>query len=283
MKCAICGRETAEKFHINGRCVCEECYSFFITETGVSKSMTFLNMQVSDYVRNLQEMEDAELRNSLVTALRKHAGKCSVRIPSALLDEASDAVLNGSVGQLVTSTENSVQDDGADEEADEEVILNRDVALLTTDTYPGRKIVKVFGIDGVNIGLRAAVKVVDVGRHGFAVFVHAADAADNAVTHDRSDVRRTVAFALDGINGFLHALDGDVEKLVNVHLHPARLRIVQRGGKRVRRDRIKIFVVDGNLDRLRARIKSHVKLCHIQSSCESLAGNFSRMHFTQVC
>ena len=26
MKCAICGRETAEKFHINGRCVCEECY-----------------------------------------------------------------------------------------------------------------------------------------------------------------------------------------------------------------------------------------------------------------
>lgn len=146
MKCAICGRETAEKFHINGRCVCEECYHFFITETGVSKSMTFLNMQVSDYLRNLQEMEDAELRNSLVTALRKHAGKCSVRIPSALLDEASDAVLNGSVGQPVTSTENSVQDDGADEEADEEVILNRDVALLTTDTYPGRKIVKVFGI-----------------------------------------------------------------------------------------------------------------------------------------
>ena len=143
-------------------------------------------MQVSDYVRNLQEMEDAELRNSLVTALRKHAGKCSVRIPSALLDEASDAALNGSVGQPVTSTENSVQNEGADEEADEEVILNRDVALLTTDTYPGRKIVNLIVIIPYvfNVGMIPAYLLVkDIGLIGHlpAVFLPGAISTYNCI------------------------------------------------------------------------------------------------------
>ena len=142
--------------------------------------------------------------------------------------------------------------------------------------------VEVLGVDCVNVSLRAAVEIIDIGCDGFAVFVHAADAADDAVTHDGGDVGRTVAFALDGLDGLLHALDGDVEKLIDVHLHPAGLRVVQSGGKRVRRDRIEVFVVDGNLNRLRAGIETHVKLCHVQLFLRIVSGHFSSKHCTQV-
>ena len=122
--------------------------------------------------------------------------------------------------------------------------------------------VEVERVDRIDVFLRAAVEVIDIGGDGFTVFVHAADAADDAVAHNGGDVRGRVPLALDVLDRLFHAFDGDVEELVAVHLHPAGLGIVQRGGKRVRGNETELLVVDGNLDGLRARIKSHVKLSH---------------------
>ena len=59
-----------------------------------------------------------------------------------------------------------------------------------------------------------------------------------------------------------HAFDAIVEIVVDVHLHPARLRIIDLGRQRMRGDQREVFVVDGNLHALRAGVKTHVELAH---------------------
>ena len=122
--------------------------------------------------------------------------------------------------------------------------------------------VEVFGVDGIGVSLRAAVKVIDVGGHGVAFSVDAADAADDAVTHHGADVGGVVAFAADFIRAALHAGKCDAEKLIGIHLYPARMRVVQGCRGRCLRQGRQRLIVNGDLHALGAGIKAHVKFGH---------------------
>ena len=56
------------------------------------------------------------------------------------------------------------------------------------------------GVEGLDVWCRAAVKIVDVGRHGIALGVDADDAADDAVAHDGADVLRIPAHFPEGLS-----------------------------------------------------------------------------------
>ena len=56
------------------------------------------------------------------------------------------------------------------------------------------------GVEGLDVGCCAAVKIVDVGRHGIAIGVDADDAADDAVAHDGADVLRIPAHFPEGLS-----------------------------------------------------------------------------------
>ena len=103
---------------------------------------------------------------------------------------------------------------------------------------------------------RAAVEIVDVGGDGAAFGVHARDPADDAVAHDGRDVGGVEPLFLHFVRHVAGGADRKREVFLNVHLHPARLRIGE--GRRVAFlcDALHRFVVNGDFDALRTGVET---------------------------
>ena len=130
------------------------------------------------------------------------------------------------------------------------------VSGLTAPDLAGR------AVDRVNVFLRPRIQIVDEGSNRVAVSVNTGDTADNAVTHNGSDIRRIIALAAEFIAAGLHAGNRIRDVFVRIHLNPARIRIPEGSRKTVGRNLCPAAVIDRDLDALSTGVKSEIKLSH---------------------
>ena len=85
--------------------------------------------------------------------------------------------------------------------------------------------IQLFGVDRFNVSHGAAVEVIDVRRYRIRVLIDPDDAADDAVTHNGTDVFGIEPQTAQFTRGFSHTNHAVVKISVDIHFHPPRLRI----------------------------------------------------------